>query len=109
MGDDEATIPLGQALSELRTELKRAMAGADDELKLELTEVQVDLSLERTVGVSAEVGGSLWRVVTAKGAGERSRTKIHTISLTLAPRVVAADGSRGHVDLATPPVDDDED
>lgn len=109
MGDNESAIPLRQALSELRAELKAAMNDADDELRLEVREVQVELSLERAASVKAEAGASLWRVVTAKGAGELSRTRNHTISLTLEPRSVAADGSRGHVDLTAPKVRDDED
>lgn len=99
-------LPLGEALAQLRDELRDARFQADDELKLNVTAIELELSLELDVKGSAEAGASLWRVVTAKAAAEHNRNRIHRLTLSIEPVVVDADGGESELRVSTPPVPD---
>ncbi|THV42455.1 trypco2 family protein [Glycomyces buryatensis] len=84
------SLPLSDALAHLRDELRDARLQADDELKLNITSIQLDLALEVHTGVGAEAGASFWRVVTAKASADRVTDRVHRLTMTIEPSIVDA-------------------
>ena len=88
-----ANIPLSQALSDLRNELRDAKLSEDPKLKLKITTIQLDLELQAETKAGAEVKASVWSVVTGKVSGERGQTRAHRLSLTIEPKEIDDDGN----------------
>lgn len=99
-------LPLGEALAQLRDELREARFQADDELKLNVTAIELELALELDTTGSAEAGASLWRVATAKAAAEHNRHRTHRLTLSIEPAVVGPNGGESELRVSTPPVPD---
>jgi len=54
-----ANLPLSRALADLRNEPRDAKLSADPNLKLKITSIQLDLTLEVETKASGEVKGSI--------------------------------------------------
>jgi hypothetical protein len=65
-----ANLPLSQALSGLRDELRDAKLSADPNLKLKITSIQLDLTFEVETKAAGKATASFWSVVTVKVADE---------------------------------------
>ncbi|MGW0834344.1 trypco2 family protein [Streptomyces prunicolor] len=88
-----AEVPLAEAITKLRRELRQAMDDGDGEpLKFELDSVvlELEVGITTTGGADAKVG--LWSVVTLGSSVERERGSLHKLTLTLSPRLADAPG-----------------
>ncbi|MCD0443661.1 hypothetical protein LO763_08490 [Glycomyces sp. A-F 0318] len=103
-----ANLPLSQALSDLRNELRDAKLSADPNLKLKITAIQLDLSLEVETTASGEVKGSIWSVVTGKVSAEHARSRTHQLSLTIEPKEIDDQGNTGDFHVGSAPMRDDD-
>ncbi|MGW3788170.1 trypco2 family protein [Micromonospora chokoriensis] len=84
---DTKYLPLSQAIGELRTELLAAIDKASGEdLKFAVNGIEVELQVVATTTLRAETGGSLWGIITAKGAAEYAGAATHKVTLSLKPR-----------------------
>lgn len=103
-----ANLPLSMALSQLRDELRAARLTTDPELRLKITAIQLDLALEATNQRAGEVGASVWSVLTAKAALERSEAHTHRLSLTIEPVAIDERGHRADLEISTAPIPDND-
>jgi len=103
-----ANLPLSQALSDLRDELRVAKLSADPNLKLKITSIQLDLTLEAQTSASGEVKASFWSVVTSTAGAEHSRARTHQLSLTIEPKEIDDQGNTGDLQVGSAPMRDDE-
>jgi hypothetical protein len=103
-----ANLPLSQALSDLRNELRDAKLSADPNLKLKITSIQLDLTLEVDTKTSGEVKGSIWSVVTGKADAEHAHGRTHQISLTIEPREIDDQGNPGDLQVGSAPMRDND-
>jgi hypothetical protein len=103
-----ANLPLSQALSDLRDELRDAKLSADPHLRLKITSIQLDLSLEAETKASGEVRGSIWSVVTGKAGAEHARGRTPQLSLTIEPEEVDEDGDVGDLHVGSAPMRDED-
>ncbi|HEY1180098.1 MAG TPA: trypco2 family protein [Phytomonospora sp.] len=102
-------VPLAEALASLRSELHDAIAAASgDRLKLRVEGIDVELVVEVANKAKAEVGATLWTVVTGKLTGEHNRTRGHRVTLRLKPEWLEGDGSRRDIELSSESPDDNE-
>jgi hypothetical protein len=85
-------IPLSSALAEIRRELKLARLTADEELKLEVQEIELELTVELGEAKRADGGLSLFKVVDASGGKDRSSANHHRVKLVLKPALDEGDG-----------------
>ena len=84
------SVSLSEAIAQLRSELTESVAaGQAEEIRFEVGEVVVELSLtvEREFGGS---GGVKFWVVNADAKASQNRSVIHTLTVPLTPR--ARDG-----------------
>jgi hypothetical protein len=80
------TVSLAEAIGELRRELAASVAsGQDQEIRFEVGEVLVELSLviEREVGGK---GGVKFWVLNAEGSARTGRAVTHRLTVPLTPR-----------------------
>lgn len=83
---DTDGLPLSDALASLRAELREAIDhAADEDLQFTLGDIQLELQMVVSTKGALKAGGSLWRVLTAEAAVERSSTSTHRVTLTLRP------------------------
>jgi len=83
-----AEVPLAEAITKLREELRQAMDDGDGEsLKFELDSVALELEVGVTTTGGADAKAGLWSVVTLGSSVERSRGSVHKLTLTLTPRL----------------------
>lgn len=85
-------IPLSSAIAEIRRELKIAMLTADDQVALEVTDIELELTLEIGRSTSGGAGVSILGVVDGKADTTRTGSQLHRIKLTLHPQVNRANG-----------------
>jgi len=85
-------IPLSEAVSELRQELKRALDDADDKILLSVKEIELELTLD----FSRQQGGglklSIPSLIGADANASRSTGRLHRVKLTLNPVFDPQDG-----------------
>jgi hypothetical protein len=103
-----ANLPLSQALADLRNELRDAKLQADPDLKLKITSIQLDLTLEVDTKASGEVKGSIWSVVTGQLGAEHARGRTHQLSLTIEPKEIDADGNETDLRAGSTPMRDND-
>ncbi|GAA1660376.1 hypothetical protein GCM10009830_01800 [Glycomyces endophyticus] len=82
------SLPLSEALAHLRDELRDARLRADPELRLNISSIELELALEVHASAGAEAGASVWKVITAKAAADRSSDRVHRLHLTIEPAYV---------------------
>ncbi|WP_100447272.1 trypco2 family protein [Glycomyces xiaoerkulensis] len=87
------TLSLSDAVASLRRELKTAMAAADDDLRLEVKELELELTLQAASEAGAEAGVNLWSVVTGKVSAKDTDSRMHRLRIVLSPLVTDADGA----------------
>lgn len=101
-------IPLSEAVSEIREELKRALDAADDRLRLEVNDIELELTLE----ISRKQGGgvklSVLDILNLDGGADRNAVQHHRIKLSLSPKVVSGNGAKPRtLNLSAPePIDE---
>ncbi|GIG63865.1 trypco2 family protein [Phytomonospora endophytica] len=101
-------VPLADALASLRAELRDAIEAASGErLRMRVDGIDVELSVEVANKAKAEVGATLWTVVTGKLTGEHGRTRSHRVTLHLKPEWLDDDGARRDIELSAPSPDDE--
>jgi hypothetical protein len=90
--DSIMEIGLAEAIGRVRAELAAAqLAGANESLKFRLGEVQLEFAVELARSGEGEAGVKLWVVnVGAKGTVTSGRS--HTITVTMTPEKIGADG-----------------
>jgi hypothetical protein len=103
-----ANIPLSKALSDLRDELRDAKLSADPNLKLKITSIQLDLTLEAQTSESGEVKASFWSVVTGKVGAEHGRSRTHQLSLTIEPKEIDDEGNVDNLHVGSTPMRDND-
>lgn len=103
-----ANLPLSQALSDLRNELRDAKLSADPNLKFKITSIQLDLTLEVETQAAGEVKASFWSVVTGKASAEHTRGRTHQLSLTIEPREIDAEGNETEMHAGSRRMRDDD-
>jgi hypothetical protein len=103
-----ANLPLSQALSDLRDELRDAKLSADPNLKLKITSIQLDLTLEVETKAAGEVTGSFWSVVTGKASAERGQARTHQLSLTIEPKEIDDEGNADDLHVGSPRMRDND-
>lgn len=85
-------IELSEMIRELRQQLNSALAdGADDPVRFEVGPVEIEASVAVTREAGADAKVRLW-VVDAGANGKYAHAQTQRITLTLNPKVVAADG-----------------
>ncbi|GAA1025709.1 hypothetical protein GCM10009557_00690 [Virgisporangium ochraceum] len=88
---DRLSISLSEWLDSLRAELSEAQqAGAGNELRLQVEQLELEVEVASTRDVGAKAGIKFW-VVDAGIDGRTQRGRTQRLRLTLAPRL--ADGS----------------
>ena len=88
-------VPVAAAIEALRSELERALTAAQGrELRFEATSIELSLQAAVTVSGGAHAGVKWW-LIDAGVEGSRESATTQTITLTLAPKVVTADGGTG--------------
>ncbi|MFA1541417.1 trypco2 family protein [Actinomadura monticuli] len=86
---DSFGIPLSDAIKQLRMELKEAMEeGKDDELKFEVSSIELELNMVIDTRRKMEGKLSLWKVA-AGGGRESGKSSTHRMMLSLKPRGAA--------------------
>ncbi|MDA1361130.1 hypothetical protein O1R50_15980 [Glycomyces luteolus] len=85
-------IPLSSAVAEIRRELKIAMLTADDQVALEVTDIELELTLEISQNSSGGAGVSVLGVVDGKADITRAGSRLHRIRLTLRPQAYGENG-----------------
>jgi hypothetical protein len=103
-----ANLPLSQALSDLRNELRDAKLSADPNLKLKITSIQLDLTLEVDTKAGAEASVSFWSVVTGKASVEHAHGRTHQLSLTIEPKEIDVDGNETDLRAGSAPMRDND-
>jgi hypothetical protein len=103
-----ANLPLSKALSDLRDELRDAQLSADPKLKLKITSIQLDLSLEVETRAGGEASASFWSVVTGKASAEHGRGRTHQLSLTIEPKEIDDEGNPGDLHVGSAPMRDND-
>ncbi|WP_026929381.1 trypco2 family protein [Glycomyces tenuis] len=101
-------IPLSSALAEIRRELKIAKLTSDEELKLEVQEVELELTMDLGEVKRKDGGISLFNVVSFNGGKDENSANQHRIKLVLKPTFDEGDGG-GPSTLnlsASEPIDD---
>ncbi|MFZ9740020.1 MAG: trypco2 family protein [Prochlorotrichaceae cyanobacterium] len=87
------TIPIAQAIKAIRQEITTAVKqGADEAVKFDLGDIELEFQVEISQGHSGSGGGSAGFNVgvvavelSGEGGVERSKTTTHTVKLTLKP------------------------
>jgi len=91
-----AGIPLSQALSTLRSELRQAIDSASGEgLRFKIEDIEVELQVVATASGGASAGLNVWQVIQVGGHVDTAHTATHRIKLSLSP--VLASGEDAHV------------
>jgi len=86
---------LADAITNLRHELQRAVAGGvGEQLQFELDSVVVELEIAFSTAGRAEAKAGLWTVVSAGASAEHSRQSTHRLTLTLSPQLADAPGQK---------------
>lgn len=83
----EDGITLKDAIGHLRSELRAAIADSDEDIRLRIDNIELQLNVEISDKVGLEAGASLWKVITAKVAAESSQKLTHQLTLSLTPLV----------------------
>jgi hypothetical protein len=85
MADEEALVPLADAIRGLRGEIVRAMReGQDADVRFRVGPIELEFALE--VGRKKDVkGGIAFWVVTLGGGGERTSATTHRVKLVVTP------------------------
>lgn len=95
------SIPLSSAVAEIRRELKIARLTTDKELKLELEEIELELTMELGEVKRKDGGVSLFNVVSFNGGKDTNSTNHHRIRLVLKPVIdPGGGGERTTADLS---------
>ena len=90
MSDGKPTIPLAQAIADLRKELLVALEeGRGKALQFKLQPVELELKLAITGSADAKAGVKFW-VMELGAGGKYENATTHTLKLTLEP--VGVDG-----------------
>jgi hypothetical protein len=90
MEEHKPTVPLANAIADLRAELLKALQeGAGKDLQFRLKPIELELKLAITAGGEANAGIKFW-VVEIGGKGTYDNAATHTLKLTLEP--VGPDG-----------------
>jgi hypothetical protein len=101
-----AEVPLADAITNLRSELQKAIAAGDGEqLRFELDEVVLELNVSFATSGHADAKVGLWTVLTTGVSADHSRGSTHRLTLTLSPRLASAPGQKVSVGdrVAEPP------
>lgn len=81
-----AGIPLSQALSSLRSELRQAIDSASGEgLRFNVEDIEVELQVVATGSGGVSAGLNVWQVIQLGGHVDTARTATHRIKLSLSP------------------------
>lgn len=83
---DTEGLPLRDAIQSLRAEIADAVISAEGQSpQFELQGIEMELQLVISNVGKGKVGASLWRVITAEAAYERSSVATHRVVLKLTP------------------------
>jgi hypothetical protein len=86
-------IGLAEAIREVRAELAVARReGERDELRFRLGEVQLQFEVQLTREGGGEAGVKLW-VVSVGASGSVTSGQTHTMTVTMVPQIVDAEGT----------------
>jgi hypothetical protein len=92
-------VPVAAAIEALRSELEAALTVAQDkELRFEATAIELTLQAAVTMTGGAHAGVKWW-LIDAGVEGSRESATTQTITLSLTPKVITADGTTGPVML----------
>ena len=90
-----SSIPLAEAIQNLRAELSLAMqAGEDQALRFQLGPIELQLEIELARELEGK-GGVKWWIIDVGGGAKSKSGSAHKIKLTLEP--VTSTGARVHV------------
>jgi hypothetical protein len=82
----KATLPISQAIAQLRDEITRAMRQAESEdIQFKLESVELTLQLVATTDTKLNAGAGVWQVVTVDGSVDRGTERTHQVTLVLKP------------------------
>lgn len=88
--------------------MRDAKLSADPNLKLKITSIQLDLTLEIETKAAGELGASFWSVVTGKVGAERGQARTHQLSLTIEPKEIDDEGNASDLQVGSPRMRDND-
>ncbi len=96
---DTDYLPLAVAVGELRNELVAAVENAaGEELQFAVDSIEVEMQVVATNTVKGEGRGTIFGVLTLRGAAEHAKAATHKVKLVLKPKT----SSDGDVYVADP-------
>ncbi|SCF25178.1 hypothetical protein GA0074695_4809 [Micromonospora viridifaciens] len=91
-------LPLAEAISELRNELRMAVDNAaGEDLKFAVEAIEVEMQVVATNTLRGEAGGTLFGVLTLKGGADHATAATHKVRLVLKPESSPAPGADVYV------------